>query len=238
MTTSTTLIRLVRLSFVGPHLRGVGPVWSCNSVMVRPAKKTRGRGHDTGGCWQGLNTLSVQALTRKWSRCRTTFPQHTSDDTNTTSLGPSVNKRCAFALLRETLLQIGYCDYECASSLWDLGYYESLEEKKNLFSGDETVLKKQWFSVDWNVFWDFPKNAPVSHQQSLQSSHEDESFEKTRKLMYCTTNVCRYFRVRAEPKITKSRQWRTYISCLMLWNWVLEIHDRGQYDIDWKNGTN
>ena len=61
---SRTLICLVPLSLLRPHLLGVGAA-SSDGAMVRPTKYTRGRRDDAGGWWQELNSLLVKVRTRR-----------------------------------------------------------------------------------------------------------------------------------------------------------------------------
>ena len=115
------------------HLRGVAAVWGCGGAMVRPTKQIRGRRDDTGGWWQRLKILSVQAPTRRRARYRATLPQHTHlrRHTHTTALGP----------VEKTAVRLpyhaGHCCkrclaiFECASSLWELEYCQSREGSKN-----------------------------------------------------------------------------------------------------------
>ena len=66
-------------------------------------------------------------------------------------------KNCAFAVPRGPLLQTVYCDFECASSLWE--YCQSWEGKKTVFFSRRNSIETVMLSVPLDVlrqyFWIF-----------------------------------------------------------------------------------
>ena len=89
----------------------------CDSAMIRPPKRFRGRRHDTS--WreqrpqQALCANSHTLVNALHGNCPTTqFRRHT----NAVSLGPPEKTLCV-CLTRSPLLQTVCCDYKCVSNL-------------------------------------------------------------------------------------------------------------------------